>query len=33
MMDVMQTDRSDWIAIASYEILPGRLQPIAAARA
>lgn len=33
MMDAMDTTGAEWITIAAYENLPGRLHPMAAARA
>ncbi|MER7023683.1 MULTISPECIES: hypothetical protein [Streptomyces] len=32
-MGTMDAPSTDWITIAAYEILPGRLHPMAAARA
>lgn len=32
-MDAMETPNTDWIAVAAYENLPGRLSPWAATRA
>lgn len=33
MMDAMDTPGAEWITIAAYGNLPGRLHPMAAARA
>lgn len=33
IMDAMDTPITDWITIAAYENLPGRLHPMAATRA
>lgn len=33
IMDAMDTSLTEWITIAAYENLPGRLHPMAAARA
>ncbi|MFF3956554.1 hypothetical protein ACFYY1_25550 [Streptomyces sp. NPDC001890] len=33
IMDAMDTPIDDWITIAAYENLPGRLRPMAAVRA
>lgn len=32
-MDTMDTPRTDWITVAAYRNLPGRLHPAAAVRA
>ncbi len=32
-MSTVETPNADWITVAAYENLPGRLRPMAAARA